>query len=260
MRLHVKGGDAWRRDPEANELMLFAIERFGRLAVKHGLDADDGGSAAFEAMRNPSVIFGHDPWGVIVHAVNTTLVAWQFADEALCSAETARRGGLSGRRAERLSERDAAAWERHPAFATTDDPDHDDGGLDGARGAGRSIREQAEALAGLFHSRGWPFEATLVAIEVVLCRLAEAGSRPAAYEQLRRERRWRAITGLPAASWTGLLRVLLGSPSDPRGLTAGGQGVLLRLALGQDMAELARDPELGALIDKARPRPHWRGP
>jgi hypothetical protein len=254
IRLHVKGGDAWRNDPEADELMMFSIERFGRLAEKHGLEADDGGSAAFEAMRNPSVIFGDDPWGVIIHAVQTTLAAWEFANDALCSTETARRGGLSGCCAERFSDRENELWEYHPAFAVYDDEDEDD--LD--EDAGPSVQEQAEALALWFNEFGWPLEATFLVAEVVLRRLAEVGSRPAAYEQLRRDKRWRAIANWPANSWTGLLRLLLGSPSDPRGLTSKGQGILLRLALGEEVDDLACDPVLAEQIRLAKPKLHWR--
>jgi hypothetical protein len=258
MRLHVKGGDAWRTDPEADELMLFAISRFSRLARKHGLEADDGGSAAFEAMRNPSVIFGDDPWGVIVRAVKTTLAAWEFADEALCSVETARRGGLSGCRAERFSEREIPLWEYHPAFAVTDH-DAEDGPEQLTGPAGPSILEQAEALALLFHGRGWPLETTAVAAEIVLRGLAEAGSRPAAYERLRRERRWCAVSNLPPAAWNAMLRLLLGDPSDWAGISAKGKGVLLRLALGETPDDLAGDPELGGRIRSAAPKPRGGG-
>ncbi len=253
MRLYVKGNDAWRNDPEADELIRFAIDRFADLARKHGLEPDDGGSAAFEAMRNPSVIFGDDPWAIIIHAVKTTLTAWEFADEALCSVETARRGGLSGCCPERFSDRDNQLWEYHPAFTTTDDVDDEPTQHDGP-----SISEQAEALALLFAEYGWPLESTLTAVEVILHRLAEAGSRPAAYEQLRREKRWRAITELPANSWTGLLRLLLGNPSDWAGVTDKGRGLLLRLALGETIDYLAKDVNLATGIKLVTPGKQWR--
>ncbi len=253
MRLHVKGGDAWRTDPEADELMRFAISRFADLARKHGLDPDDGGSAAFEAMRNPSVIFGDDPWAIIIHAVKTTLTAWEFADEALCSIETARRGGLSGCCPERFSDRDNQLWEYHPAFTVTDVV-----GDESDQSTGPSITEQAETLALLFAEQGWPLDATCTAIGVILLRLAEAGSRPAAYEQLRREKRWRAITDLPATSWTGLLRLLLGNPTYWAGVTDKGRGILLRVALGETIDDLAKDQNLTQSIKLVAPGSQWR--
>ncbi|MDR1189110.1 MAG: hypothetical protein LBK95_16940, partial [Bifidobacteriaceae bacterium] len=174
LRLHAKGKDAWRDDPDADELARYAMDRFAALATKHGLDPADGGSAAFEAMRNPSVVLGENPWAVIVHAVKTTMAARQFADEALCSVETARRGGLSGRRAERFSDRETPVWERHPAFARLDEhpglDEHVDGGA-----ASPSVGDQAASVAGLLAGRGWPVPQAAVAAEVVLRRLADCG-------------------------------------------------------------------------------------
>jgi len=252
MRLYVKGADSWRTDPEADELLRFAIDRFADLARKHGLDPDDGGSAAFEAMRNPSVIFGDDPWGIIVHAVKTTLAAWEFADQALCSVETARRGGLTGCTPERFSDREKEVWEYDPAFATCDERNEDD------ETSGPSIREQAEMLALLFAEHGWSVDSTATAVEVILRRLADAGTRPAAYEMLRRDKRWRAITDMPSASWTGLLRLLLGTPNDWAGVTDKGRGIMLRLALGETIDDLANDETLAKGIRLVKPGKQWR--
>jgi hypothetical protein len=69
---------------------------------------------------------------------------------------------------------------------------------------------------------------------------------------LRRERRWRAISGLPATSWTGLLRLLLGTPGDAT--TRIGQGVLLRWALGETITHLAGDKKLREAIAQAAPK------
>ena len=254
MRLHAKGDDAWRTDPEASELMVFAIERFGRLATKHGLEADDGGSAAFEAMRNPSVIFGDDPWGIIIRAVNTTLSAWEFANEALCSIETARRGGLSGCCAERFSDRENQVWEYHPAFATQDNEDDEEP----SECSGPSIIEQTETIALLLNEHGWPLETAIIATEIVLFGLMDAKSRPAAYERLRREKRWCVMTNLSPAKWTALMRLLLGDPSDWAGISNKGKGILLRLALDEDADDLACDPELVGRIRLAAPAPRRR--
>lgn len=251
MRLLIKGSEAWRTDPEAEELLLFAIERFSSLCIKYGLEPDDAGSAAFEAMRNPSVVFGHDPWAVIVHAVRTTLAAWEFANDALCSVETARRGGLSGCCPVRFSDRENQVWEYHPSFIDTGDDDEE------SPYEGLTLREQAEQLTSLFHAQGWPAEETLTAIEVILHRLADAGSRPAAYEQLRREKRWRVITELPAESWTGLLRLLLGNPTDWAGVSDKGRGILLRVALGETIEDLASDVELTKGIRLVTPGKQW---
>jgi len=143
--------DGWNTDPEAEPLITYAADRFAQLAVKHHLEPADAMAACFEAMRNPSVRYGIDPWGVIVTAVATTFRAWQFADEALTSIDTARRGGLSGCRAERFCERDLPVWEHNPAFAI-DFPDTLDG--EPESDAPASIPEQAHAIAALFTTHG----------------------------------------------------------------------------------------------------------
>ncbi|MDR1186975.1 MAG: hypothetical protein LBK95_05900 [Bifidobacteriaceae bacterium] len=253
-RLLVRlGRDGWGSDPEAEELIRHCIDRFGSLARKHGLEPEDAGPAAFEAMRNPSVRWARDPWAVVVKAVATTMRAAQFADEALCSVETARRGGLSGRRAERFSEREAPVWERRPELAQEFRSDLDDDAGDDA--APVSVHEQAARVAVWLRSHGWRLDTAWTATEVVMRRLADAGSRAAAYEQLRKDRHARAVTDLPARSWAALLRLLLGCPDPDKALTAAGKGVLLRLALGETFRELDADRALARAAALAAPDP-----
>ncbi|MDR2373269.1 MAG: hypothetical protein LBD77_04060 [Bifidobacteriaceae bacterium] len=255
IRLHAAGPDGWRLDREAEELMSHMAARFAALAAKHGLEAADGASAAFEAMVNPSVLTGRDPWAVIVRAVATSLRAWQFADEALCSIDTARRGGLSGRRVERFSERDDNVWDNHPALAVTDADALEGEGAAGLGGPGWDVPGLARELARVLGPLGWPAEETFTACEIVLRRLGEAGSRPACYEQLRRDGRALGLSGLPAGSWTGLLRLVLGAPGDKKALTGRGKGMLLRVALGESAESVAADPGFAAAARKAAPRP-----
>jgi hypothetical protein len=106
----------------------------------------------------------------------------------------------------------------------------------------------------LFALEGWDHDQALTAIDIVLRKLADAGSRGKAYEQLRKEQRWRLIAGLPAASWTALLRILLGSPSKTQVYTNLGMGVLVRLAVGETIHDLASDPLLVASITRAAPK------
>ncbi len=238
--------DGWRTDPEADDLVRYAADRFARLARKHGLEEADAMSVAFEALRSPTVRFtADDPWAVVVRAVATTMRAWQFADEALTSLDTARRGGLSGRRAERMSERDVACVDCDPVWIQPGVPEPDDGW------EGPGVYEQAVRIARLLNRGGWPFESALLGVDVVLRKLAETGSRPACYEALRREARWRAMAGIPAPAWTGLLRLLLGVPSPDKALTPQGEGLLLRIALGEDVEA---DPQVAADVRALWPR------
>ena len=275
--------DGWQVDPEAEPLICYAAARYAKLAVKFGLPASDAMAACFDAMRLPAVRFGDDPWGVITIAVVTTFHATQFADEALVSLDTARRGGLSGHRVELFSEREQPVWERDPGFAcylpdnigetqvlpksdgqagdAANTGDSEASGVDnptvdgGAESEepGLSIPQQAEQLAGLFAAHGWNKAVVVVAIDSIMRLLAEFDSRQQAYEALRRPARsryWRLFTGLSARSWTGLLRILLGTPG-----AAGrqGGGVLLRIAVGETIAHLEDDKQLVAAILQASP-------
>ena len=245
--------DGWRTDPEAEPLMLYCLDRFAAKARKHGLEATDAMSVAFEAMRNPSARHAQDPWAVITTGVDVTFKAWQFAEEALTSIETARRNGLAGCRAVRMCERDQVVADCDPIWAQPDSAGRSAGS------AGPSIGEQASEIAGLFAQYGWCHPQVVVAVEAVLGRLAQAGSRPACYEALRRDRRWAVLAGIPAGSWTAMLRLLLGSSAPGAALTDFGKGILLRLALGETIDDLAADGRLGDAIEAVAPVGATRG-
>jgi hypothetical protein len=115
---------------------------------------------------------------------------------------------------------------------------------------GPSLYQQALRIATLLHRHGWPLDSALLCVEVILRRLADAGSRPSAYEALRRDRRWRSAAGIPADSWTGLLRLLLGSPSEAVAMTDQGKGLLLRIALDEDVEA---DPSVATAIADIAP-------
>jgi hypothetical protein len=210
--------DGWARDLEADELIRYCVSRFSGLARKHRLEPDDARWAAFEAMRNPSARNGTDPWAVIVKAVAVTMRAAEFA---------------------------------RPFRSDLDCAEGDD-----AAGPG-SIPARAANIAAWLRCHGWGLETARVAVEVVMLRLAEAGSRPAACEQLRKDRHARAITGLPARSCTALLRLLLGAPGHDKARANRGKGVLLRLALGEAPARLDADAALAEAAAAAAPK--WAG-
>jgi len=259
LRLYAKGVEGWRFDPEGDELARYATARFAGLARKYGLDPADGGTAAFEAMRNPAVAFADDPWAVVVDAVRTSLAVRRFADDVMCSEDDARRGGLAGCSPQRFSDRDTD-WDNHPNVAVTD-PDITDTDMPADRDqsvVGPSIAEQTETIARFLAANGWPYDGTVVAVEAVLRGLAETDSRRAAYESLRRTSRWRAVGDMPAKTWTGLLRLLLGSPSDWRGVTEKGRGILIRLALDETITDLACDQELRKTVAALAPKRGWR--
>jgi hypothetical protein len=220
-RLHAQGAGAWRRDPVAAELMAFTAEKYAALARKHGLDAWEAAGAAFDVMRTRAARTAIDPWAVVTHAVRITCIAEQRAQGLLCSTHQARRPQVSRfHDPERFSERENLLADYHPAFHVHDhhpdqQPDHEDTGL---------VSALVEDAVALFALLGWPEGTAAAAVGHVCDALARLGSRASAYEALRRDRHARALLDVPAVSWTGLLRVLLGSPDAAYSATGRGQG------------------------------------
>jgi hypothetical protein len=233
---------------EGRGLLVEARDRFAALARKHRLSPEDAMSVAFEVMCQPSLRRGVDPVAVLVHAVATTLRAWEFADERLCSIDVARRGGLDRVQVTRFSDRDQTVWDHHPAFTVSVEYHPQTPPTPGPGGSGLSVGEQADQIAGLFAAHGWDRAVTARTVEAVLLSLAGAGSRASAYETLRRNHQLRTSMDLPKPAWTGLLRLLLGTPSTDLAHTRLGQGILLRLALGETTGSLAADDAVTGAI------------
>ncbi len=249
-RLHKTGPKAWAHDAVAQELMAFAAEKYAALARKHGLDPWEAAAAAFEVMRSRAARTGIDPWAVITHAVRITCVAEERGQGLLCSVHQARRPHISVfHDPERFSDRDNPLADYHRAFQTTDPHDDDDTEPD----ATVMVKTAIGDAVTLFTLLGWPEGTARGAIAHVCESLAHLGSRATAYEALRRDRHARALLDVPAGSWTALLRILLGSSDAAYGATSRGQGVLLRLLIGTDLAQLLTDDDLVAMICLAAP-------
>ena len=90
-------------------------------------------------------------------------------------------------------------------------------------------------------------------MEHICGALAKAGARHTAYENLRRDQYARALLDLPARSWTGLLKALLGNPHPGLAATSAGRGVLLRLLIGETLPVLLRDDDLVLTLCLAAP-------
>ena len=74
-RLHEGGPGAWQSDPVAADLRVYAADKYGALARKHGLDPWEAASAAFDVMRTKAARTANAPWGVVTHAVRITCIA-----------------------------------------------------------------------------------------------------------------------------------------------------------------------------------------
>jgi hypothetical protein len=246
-RLHASGD--WN-DPEALAVIGELAERFAGLARKHRVSFDDCTSVVFEMMAQPSVRKGRDPKAVLVTAVTTTLRAWEFAEEKLCSLETARRGDLEQVRTCRLGDWEPSFMDYHPAFTVEVRFPGDDGPRPSP-----TLHEQAVRIAKLFARHGWEAHQALDAVEVILTRLSNCMSRASAYEALRRDESARTGVDLPKESWNRTLRLLLGRPGEDHSHTRLGHGILWRLALGDTIEDLERDLRVVGAIQKAVPGP-----
>ena len=265
-RLHEAGEGAWASDPVARELMAYAAQKYTPLARKHGLDPWEAASAAFDAMQYDSTRRADDPWAMVTHGVRITCIFEERAQGLLCSVHQARRPHVSAfHDPERFGDRDNPLTDYHPAFHVTDptsaDTDTDTsadagdgGGSGGSDQACMSAGSASEDAIGLLCLLGWAPETARASVEHVCGALMRAGTRQSAYEALRRDRHARALLDLPRASWTVLLRALLGSPAAELAATGAGRGILLRLLIGETLPVLLRDDDLVLSLSLAAPR------
>lgn len=225
----------WQSDREVADLMSYAASRYAALARKHGLDPWEAAAAAFDAMRANSTRRAEDPWAIVTRAVQVTCIAEERARGLMCSVHQARRPRYSVfHDAERFSDRENALLDYHPAFRVQP-PDHD------SDTPTSSVESAVEDAIALFALVGWPADTARAGVEYVCARLADAPSRPAAFEQLRRDHAARALIDVAQTSWRAMLRALLGSPDPVREHTAAGRGILLRLLVGESLESLLHD-------------------
>lgn len=257
-RLDRGGRGAWRDDPEVAALMRHAAQKYAALAHKHGLDPWEAATAAFDAMRNPSVREAADPWAMVTHAVRITCVSEERGQGLLCSTSRARRPNYSVfHDAERFSDRENVLTDYHPAFQTPP-PDAAFEGEDepAPPQTGDEVTNVASAVEdtiALFTLLGWPSSIARGGVEYVCARLAESASRTSAFESLRRDYPGRLLLGLSGPSWLALLRVVLGNPDPDLAHTAAGRGVLLRLLIGEPLRVLLTDDPLLAEVVASAP-------
>lgn len=255
-RLHAAGDVGWRTDPVARELMVFTAKKYAALARKHGLDPWEASTAAFDIMRTSGVRAADDPWAWITHGVRITCIAEERAQGLLCSTSRARRAAYSEfHDAERFSDRENPLADYRPEFRVCgadseidfheDEPVQDD--------PSTHVQRAVETAVRLFTSLGWPEATASAAIEHVCEAVARAGSRHGAFEMLRRDRHARALLDLPAPSWAGLLRILLGHPDPARAATRAGHGLLARLLIGESLPMLLADDDLVLAVSLAAP-------
>lgn len=259
-RLHQQGPGAWQCDPVAADLMSFAAEKYAALARKHGLDPWEAASAAFDVMRLRSTRLANDPWAVVTRGVQVTCIAEERGQGLLCSTNKARRPHISELHdPERISDRETPLSDYHPSFRTSDhfefedDPANDEQQTETSAARASARTAVADAVR-LFTLLDWPTDVAKLAIDRVCEATERAGSRTSAYEALRRDKHALVLLDLPAASWSALLRAILGNTHPALQATSAGRGVLLRLLLGETVHSLLHDEDLVFQIALAAPK------
>lgn len=253
-RLAERGDEAWRHDPEAASLMGYVARRYASLARKHGLDPWEAASAAFDAMRTNAVRRAVDPWAVVTRAVQVTMIAEERANGLLCSTHQARRPQYSSfHDVDRFCDRE----DRFPDFQQQlyveggDEIDVERSSEGRPTAVSAAIDDTIELLSVL----GWDDKHAREVVLFICTRLAELGSRSAAYESLRRDRHAEALLDVPAVRWNRVLRIVLGSPDPDRGHYRAARGVLLRLMIGEPLRSLLSDLDLVLAVEASVPEP-----
>ncbi|HEY0225690.1 MAG TPA: hypothetical protein VGC05_04680 [Mycobacterium sp.] len=212
------GPDGWRALPIVADVMRYAQRRYEPVARSWGRPPEEAATAAFFAMRTPSVARADDPWAVVTHAVELAMAAEAQGERGLISPEKARRPEL------RPSFAPVRASEYEFLLDTAGIPEP---------GPGETVDEVVQVAAALLAVAGWPAQRTTPVVEYIVARLSDLGSQQSALDLLRRDEVARTRFGLDQPSWLTLLRLLIGSPAQV--------GVLGRALLGERLAELLAD-------------------
>jgi hypothetical protein len=256
--------DGWSHDPEASDLMSYAMEKYGALARKYGYEPVEAAIAAFDAMNTRAVRVAEDPWAVVTRAVELTLIYDHRADGLLCSNQQARREvDFQRHDAERFSDYETDLADFHPAFAIPspqellefDNEESDDTEQDKEPTNAWFAVDDAVAV---FVALRWPEEVARPAIEYICTRLMRAGNRGTAFEALRRDPHAQAMLDVDQRAWLVFLRVILGNQHPDRRLTSAGRGMLLRLVIGDEPQTLLGDKALVAQIASIRQPTRFR--
>ena len=256
--LAYSGPRIWRDDPRAADLMTYTMEKYGTLAHKHGQEPTEAAAAAFEVMRMRSTRVAEDPWAVITHAVELTLIYESRAEGLLCSTGQARKTtGLDYHDAERFSDRESDIADYHQAFHFYDNLDDLDD-LDGPRRPSNDP-EPTNAYFALdtatkfFVELGWVHRTVRLGLEYIAARLDRCGDPRTAYVSLRRDGNGPGWLDVDQEAWLTMLRAMLGDPHADYAETARGRGILLRLLTGECLTDLFEDRHLADAVEATAP-------
>lgn len=253
--LAYAGQGAWQTSPEASELMTYTMDKYAGLAHKHGQEPTEAAAAAFEVMRMRSTRLAEDPWAVITHAVELTLIYESRAAGLLCSTGRARKtAGLDYHDAERFSDRESEIADYHPAFHFHDDVDDiEEPRQDSRDGEPTNAFFALDAAVRFFEELGWMPHTARLGVEYIAARLDRCGDPTTAYVSLRRDGNGPGWLDVDQDGWLTMLRAILGDPHTDYAETARGRGILLRLVTGECLTDLFEDHHLADAVEAAAP-------
>lgn len=253
--LAYTGQRAWQTSPEAAGLMTYTMDKYAGLAHKHGMEPTEAAAAAFEVMRMRSTRVADDPWAVVTHAVELTLIYESRAEGLLCSTGQARKtAGLDYHDAERFADRDSEIADYHPAFhffaqmpdpyATKPDEPEDE--------PTNAFFALADAVK-FFEELRWPERDARLGLEYIAARLGRCGDPRTAYISLRRDGNGPGWLDVDQHDWLTMLRVVLGDPRVDYQGTDRARGILLRLCSGENLDDLFADDALADAVESIAP-------
>jgi hypothetical protein len=260
-RLNDQGVVALRDDPELDALLRFGTRRYSALARKHGRPVEDAGAAVFHAILGGTVAEADDPWAVITTAVKITLSTEQYAEAVLCSESQARRSRMRGLHdTARFCEIDPVVGDWHPAFRVDPEysfdtgPDTGNGNSDSPGGGsgvvfcGWDVENALGGVREIFTVLGWPESVVAVGLDWICDQLNRTMSRTAVIEAGRKDATVSAVLGIPRKSWLVLLKVVAGSADPVFARTRRGRGVLIRLLVGETVADILCDNRVTEMV------------
>lgn len=249
------GPEAWGCSPDAVDLMTYTMDKYGALARKYGREPTDAAVAAFDVMRMRSTRVAVDPWAVITHAVELTLIYESRAEGLLCSTGQARKSaGTDFHDAERFSDRNSEIADYHPAFHVWDNVEEIEGSPPpNPDGEPTNAFFAVDMVVEFFVEVGWPPRTARLALEYIGARMIQCGKPRAAYASLRRDSNGPGLLDISQRSWVCVLRAVLGDPSKNCTDTDRGKGMLLRLVTGDELCDLFEDHGLANMVGAAAP-------
>ncbi len=238
--LELNEHNAWATSPVAAELMVYATQKYTPIAKAWHREPADAAYEAFVAMRQRTTLRADDPWAVITRAVALGIAAEVHADRNMTSQDKARRPS------KRPSEEPMRAGHYEEFFYDVHPHAHSlyarhDGGED--HSADRVIRATCVFLV----LTDWPARPVEQAVDYIAHRIASLSSGGSAVEIVSKDLSIAVRFGYRRDEWAELVRLLVGVPAGRR--RSGRHGLLARVLLGDDVADLLSDT---ALVDVAR--------